>query len=198
MGFDAVTGAVSVRDGVDVGVASGAGTVWAAGFSGSSCLGWEGGASSVTDAGDGVERAEVLALGSEGGSSSVAVEIDSGGGEGSGSGRISGTEGGSWERGAAGMEPKDGVGVNEKVLLVSGDADDSGGFKSLRVLDASTEVLPESEVVAAAGGFGRFPNVNVAPGPVIPGGLKVKGLAVAFTSSPGPTRISRKAPRESS
>lgn len=94
-GFDAVTGTVSARDGVDVGVASGTGVVWVTGVSGSSCLGWEGGGSSVTDAGDGVdvEIAEASALGSEEGSSGVGVEIDSGGGEGSGSVGFSGTVG---------------------------------------------------------------------------------------------------------
>lgn len=94
-GFDAVTGTVSARDGIDVGVASGTGVVWVTGDSGSSCLGWEGGGSSVTDAGDGVdvEIAEASALGSEEGSSGVVVETDSGGGEGSCSVGFSGTVG---------------------------------------------------------------------------------------------------------
>lgn len=97
-GFDAVTGTVSAGGGVDVavdaGVASGTLLGWLNGFSASSCLGWEGGGSSVTDAGDGVdvETAEGSGLGSEGGSSGVVSETDSGGREGSGSGCFSGTE----------------------------------------------------------------------------------------------------------
>lgn len=90
-GFDAVTGTVSATDCTDVGVTWGTDAVWITGISGSSCLIWEGGGSSVTDAGDGVdvEIAEASALGSEEGSSGVAVETDSSGGEGSGSGAFS-------------------------------------------------------------------------------------------------------------
>lgn len=98
-GFDAVTGTVSAGGGgdtaVEVGVASGTFVAWADGFSVSSCLGWEGGGSSVMDAGDGVdvETEEGSGLASDGGSSGVVAEIDSGGGEGSGSGGFSATEG---------------------------------------------------------------------------------------------------------
>lgn len=46
-----------------------------------------------------------------------------------------------------------------------------------------------------------FLNVNGTPGPVLPGGLKLKvtlGLGDSFTLSPWPTRRSTKGPRESS
>lgn len=195
MGFDAVTGTVSaggdVDVAVDVGVASGAD-----GFSASSCLSWEGGGSSETDAGDGVdvETAEGSGLGSKDGSSGIVAEIDSG--------RDKGSCSGGGGRGVASRELKEGAdaggavgaGVNENALLVSDAAALSGGLKLPGFFEASA---------VAPSGSGSFPaglrvlaNVNV-----IPGGLKLNvalGLGDSLTLSPGLTLRPEKGPRESS
>lgn len=86
-------------------------------------------------------------------------------------------------------------------MLVSAAAAHSKGLKIPGFLDASAVVLPESEPFPVAADSVAFLNVNVLPGPVLPGGLKVKpvlGLGDSLTSSPAPTRRSKKWPSASS